>query len=164
MNEPKPQRSTRRQVAALAGFIAVCLAAGALGSMVTAPQIPEWYSSLNKPPWNPPSWVFAPVWTVLYVMMGVAGWLVWTKTSSPFGQAFRWFWIQLALNSAWSLIFFGLERPGLALAEILLLWLGIALTLAAFRRHSSVATLLLVPYLGWTIFAAYLNFTIWRLN
>ncbi len=97
-------------------------------------------------------------------MMGVAGWLVWKKVESPSGRVLRWFWLQLALNTLWTVVFFGLEQPGWAFAEIVLLWLAIAATLAAFRRRSGMAAFLLVPYLAWVGFAAYLNFTIWQLN
>ena len=164
MMRPGSERSGQHQAAVLAGFVAVCLAAGVVGSVATAPQIPTWYASLNKPSWNPPSWVFAPVWTTLYVMMGAAAWLVWRKVGGPFQRAFWWFWIQLALNAVWTFIFFGLEQPGLAFIEIVLLWLSIAATVSAFWKCSRAAALLLTPYLGWVSFAAYLNFTIWRLN
>jgi benzodiazapine receptor len=159
-----PARPGHQRLAALAGFVTICLAAGLLGSLATAPQIPTWYGTLNKPSWNPPSWVFAPVWTTLYVMMGVAGWLVWKKLDSARGLLFRWFWLQLALNTIWPFVFFGLKQPGWAFAEIVLLWLAIAATLAAFHRTSGTAAVLLIPYLGWVSFAAYLNFTIWQLN
>src|SRR5512136_1399985 len=105
---PGSERSGQHQAAVLVGFVAVCLAAGVVGSVATASQIPTWYASLNKPSWNPPSWVFAPVWTTLYVMMGAAAWLVWRKMGGPFQGAFWWFWIQLALNAVWTFIFFGL--------------------------------------------------------
>jgi len=148
----------------LGAFLTLCLGAGAMGSVATAPQIPAWYASLGKPSWNPPSWVFGPVWTALYVMMGVAAWLVWRKVGTAYGREFLWFWIQLVLNAMWSFIFFGLEQPDWAFAEIILLWLSIAATLWMFRKCSSLAVLLLTPYLGWVSFAASLNFTIWRLN
>jgi len=164
MMKPGSERSRRHQAAVLGAFVAVCLAAGVVGSIATTPQIPTWYASLNKPSWSPPNWVFAPVWTTLYVMMGAAAWLVWRKVDAPYERVFLWFWIQLALNTIWSFIFFALEQPGLAFAEIILLWLSIAATLGAFRKCSRVAALLLTPYLGWVSFAAYLNFTIWRLN
>ena len=153
-----------RQAVMLGVFLAVCLGSGAVGSVVTTPQIPTWYASLSKPPWNPPSWVFAPVWSTLYVMMSVAAWLVWKEVGTLRGRGFLWFWIQLILNASWSFIFFGLKQPGWAFAEIVLLWLSIAATLWMFRRYSSLAALLLAPYLGWVTFAAYLNFAIWRLN
>ena len=162
--KPGSEKSGRHQAAVLGAFVGICLVAGVVGSIATTPQIPTWYASLNKPSWNPPSWVFAPVWTALYVMMGVAAWLVWRKVSAPHERVFLWFWIQLVLNAIWSFIFFGLEQPGLAFAEIILLWLSIAATLGAFRKYSRVAALLLTPYVGWVSFAAYLNFMIWRLN
>ena len=152
------------QTAVFAGFLAICVAAGALGGLATSAKIPTWYASINKPSWNPPSWVFAPVWTTLYILMGIAGWLVWRQSRSLQSRALFWFWIQLALNTVWSFVFFGLERPGLAFAEIVVLWLAIVATVVAFRQWSGTAALLLVPYLGWVSFAAFLNFTIWRLN
>jgi len=158
------ETSKLRQTVMLGVFLAVCLGAGAVGSVATTPQIPTWYASLSKPSWNPPSWVFAPVWTTLYVMMGTAAWLVWRKVGAPYERVFLWFWIQLALNTIWSFIFFGLEQPGWAFAEVVLLWLSIAGTLRMFWKCSSLAALLLTPYLGWVTFAAWLNFTIWRLN
>jgi translocator protein len=157
-------RSARRHSAALLGFVAVCLTAGGVGSFATTPQIPTWYASLSRPPWTPPSWVFAPVWTTLYIMMGVSGWLVWRKSQSLHTRAFLFFWIQLGLNALWSFLFFGWESPGLAFGEIVLLWLSIAATFWMFRKWSGTAALLLVPYLGWVSFASYLNFAIWQLN
>jgi len=153
-----------RQTVVLIAFVTFCLGAGALGSFATTPQIPTWYAALEKPAWNPPSWVFAPVWTTLYVMMGLAGWLVWRAVGTARDHVFLWFWVQLVLNTAWSFLFFGLERPGWAFAEIVLLWLAIGATVWAFRTRSRVSVLLLLPYLGWVTFAACLNFTIWRLN
>ncbi len=125
----------------------------------------EWYASLRRPSWNPPGWVFGPVWTALYAMMALAAWLVWKR--GGFIQqrtALRLFLLQLALNAAWTPLFFGLHWPSVAFAEIVLLWLAIAATLAAFRRASRPAAWLLVPYLAWVSFAAFLNFTLWRLN
>jgi benzodiazapine receptor len=164
MTNPLRGRSALHQTAVLAGFLAICLAAGALGGLATSSKIPTWYASLYKPSWNPPSWLFAPVWTTLYILMGVSGWLVWRKSLSLHAQALSWFWVQLALNTVWSLVFFGLEQPGLAFAEIVLLWLAIIATVVSFRQRSGTAAVLLVPYLGWVSFAAFLNFTIWRLN
>lgn len=96
--------------------------------------------------------------------MGVAAWLVWKRTRTIHNRVFLWFWIQLALNTAWSLVFFGSEQPGWGFAVVVLLWLSIAATIGAFRNWSRTAALLLIPYLGWVTFAAYLNFEIWRLN
>jgi translocator protein len=147
----------------LAGFLLLCLAVGGLGGWITAQSVITWYPTLNKPEWNPPSWVFGPVWTALYVMMAVAAWLVWQKPAAT-RTALILFFIQLALNSLWSFLFFGARSPGLALIDILALWLALALTVHAFFKHSSSAGLLLLPYLAWVSFAAFLNFSIWRLN
>ncbi len=121
--------------------------------------------SLNKPIYAPPNWVFGPVWTLLYLMMAVAGWLVW---KSSVGTAKRReltiFGIQLLLNAVWSALFFGLHRPDLALIEICTLWLAILATVLTFKRHSSTAAALLVPYLVWVSFAAILNYGFWSLN
>jgi benzodiazapine receptor len=154
-----------RSLAALVGFVLVCLGTGFLGSIATARSLTDWYPSINKPSINPPDWVFAPVWTGLFVMMGVAAWLVWKRADfSVAWLPLTVFGVQLALNLLWSILFFGLQNPGLALAEIWVLWLAILATIWVFQDHSRTAALLLVPYLGWVSFAAYLNFMIWRLN
>ncbi len=152
--------------AALAGFVAICLLAGGLGGWVTAQSVVDWYPTLNKPAWNPPAWVFGPVWTTLYVMMGVAAWLVWKKDTHFSGVriALILFFLQLALNCLWSFLFFGLRNPALALIDIVLLLVALALTTWAFFSHSRIAGLLMVPYLAWVSFATFLNFTIWQLN
>lgn len=125
----------------------------------------EWYAGLAKPAWNPPNWLFGPVWTVLYILMAVAAWLVWRRQGLA-GAALPLlvFVVQLVLNAMWSWLFFGLQRPGVALAEILVLWVAILVTILLFFRVRSVAGILLIPYLLWVSFAAVLNFTIWRLN
>jgi tryptophan-rich sensory protein len=146
-------------------FIVLCLGAGALGAIATTPEIEGWYRTIDKPVWNPPDWIFGPVWTTLYVLMAVAAWLVWRPAG--FGAAalpLTLFAVQLLLNIAWSLIFFGLHQPGWAFAELVLLWLAIAATTAVFFRCSQLAGCLMLPYLAWVSFAAVLNFTIWRLN
>lgn len=121
-----------------------------------------WYASLAKPEWNPPSWIFGPVWSVLYLSMAVAAWLVWRKGGQ--GHALRLYIVQLALNAAWTPVFFGAHQLGAALLVILALWLAILLTLRAFWRISMPAGLLFVPYLAWVSFASFLNFTLWRMN
>jgi translocator protein len=146
----------------LAGLVALCLGVGAIGGAVTAPAVLEWYPTLNKPSWNPPSWLFAPVWTVLYVMMAVAAWLVW-KTGNSRAALTLWGG-QLALNLAWSILFFGARAPGLALIEIFVMWLSIAATIFLFAQKSKVAAYLMVPYLCWVSFAAALNAAIVMLN
>lgn len=157
---------TGHRLAALAGFVAVSLAAGAIGSLATAQAIPTWYPTLAKPAWNPPSWVFGPVWTTLYVLMGAAAWLVWQRSRGlrEVRVPMALFALQLVLNAAWSLIFFGLHALGAAFVEILLLWLAILATLLSFWRVRPLAGALLLPYLGWVSFASGLTYAVWRLN
>lgn len=120
---------------------------------------------MEKPAWNPPGWVFAPVWTLLYGLMALAAWLVWRRGGFAANRrALVLFLAQVALNAAWTPIFFGMRLPGLAFAEILLLWAAIGATIGAFRKVDRIAAWLLAPYLAWVSFAAALNFTIWRLN
>jgi benzodiazapine receptor len=146
----------------LVGFVVASFAAAALGGVVTGGSVRDWYPTLVKPAWNPPSWIFGPVWTVLYLAMAVAAWLVWRRVG--WGGALVWFAVQLALNATWSPVFFGMHRIGLALVNIVLLWLAIAGTTVAFWRVTPVAGWLFVPYLAWVSFATVLNFTLWRLN
>jgi translocator protein len=162
---PDKNMSLLRQWIGLAIFVAICFAAAGVGSLFTTPVIPEWYARLRKPPWTPPNWVFGPVWSALYLAMAVAAWLVWRKKGLA-GAAIPMtlFFVQLVLNVGWSFLFFGLQRPGLAFAEIILLWLAILATLIAFWHVALVAGLLLLPYLLWVTFAAALNFAIWRMN
>jgi len=149
-------------IVALAGFVAACFLAALTG--VRFPPGP-WYERLNKPAWRPPNWLFAPVWTVLYVMMAVAGWLVWRQAGfAGAGVALIVYALQLILNAAWTPLFFGLRRPDLGLVDIVLLWLSIVAAIALFFPISVVAALLLVPYLAWVAFAGALNFALWRLN
>jgi translocator protein len=160
VNLPAPSRI--RSAAGLAGWLLLCFFAAALGGLF-APG--EWYAQLKKPMWNPPGWIFGPVWTALYTMMAVAAWLVWRSGElSARRKPLFLFLLQLLLNAAWSPLFFGLHNPGLAFAEILLLWLAIISTLLVFWKLRRGAGLLLVPYLAWVSFAAGLNFTLWRLN
>jgi translocator protein len=152
----------RRKWPALGAFILACYSAAAIGGLFMPG---EWYAQLAKPEWTPPDWVFAPVWTVLYTVMAVAGWLVWrTRGLGGAQQAFTFFGAQLILNAAWSWIFFGRQQPGLAAIEIVMLWVAIAATIVAFWRIRPMAGALLLPYLAWVSFAAALNFAIWRLN
>ena len=147
----------------LAGFILLCLAIGSVGGFATQHSIDTWYATLNKPSWNPPNWVFAPVWTTLYILMGIAAWLVW-KTGDRVGLAMVLFFAQLGFNLLWSLVFFGLRSPGWALVEVVFLWSSVALTMLAFFGRQSTAGWLFVPYLAWVSFAAILNAAIWWLN
>ena len=150
---------------ALVVFLVVCFAAAGIGGAVTTPKIGGWYATLVKPTWNPPNWIFGPVWSTLYFCMAVAAWLVWRQGGVEQARVpLVLFGGQLALNVLWSCIFFGLEMPGLAFVELLVLGGAIAVTTVAFWRWSMVAGILFVPYLAWVSFAAVLNFTIWRLN
>lgn len=154
-----------RQVTWLIGFIAVCFTAAGMGAAATSNSVGGWYQTLAKPSWNPPDWLFGPVWTALFLMMAIAAWLAWRREGWTVSRvAMIWFGIQLVLNVLWSFLFFGMQRPDLALAEILALWLAIAVTVWMFRSRSRIAALLLCPYLAWTSFAVVLNFAIWRLN
>jgi translocator protein len=159
-----PVTTTTRWIG-LAVFILVCLGAGGLGAIATTPEIDGWYRTLAKPAWNPPDSVFGPVWTTLFILMGIAGWLVWKPAGfKAAAMPLTLFGVQLVLNVAWSWIFFGMHQPGWAFVEIVVLWLAIVATTLAFFRRSQIAGWLLVPYLAWVSFAAVLNFTIWRLN
>ncbi|MDT0529929.1 TspO/MBR family protein [Micromonospora sp. DSM 115977] len=150
-----------RQWWALLGFGAAVFVAAAIGGLGVQGTSAE-YASLEQPAWAPPSWLFGPVWSLLYAMIAVAGWLVWRRVG--FGPAL-WAWVaQLVLNALWTPLFFGAGRYGLAFAEILLMWVAIGVTVALFRRVSRPATLLMLPYWAWVTFAAALNFAIWRLN
>lgn len=143
----------------------IVFGAAALGAFATGAGVLDWYPTLDKPSWTPPGWLFGPVWTLLYGMMAVAAWLVWRGgETGPIRAPLALFAVQLVLNAAWSILFFGLRSPGAALVDIAALALAISATLAAFRRRSGVAAALLVPYLVWVLFAAALNFEIWRRN
>ena len=147
---------------ALAGWIALTFCAALTGFFI---QPAGYYASLAKPSWSPPAWVFGPVWTALYLMMAVAAWLVWRQGGWRAQRApLSLYLLQLALNALWTPVFFGLRSPGLALVVIVSLGAAIVLTGRAFRPVSRIASWLLVPYLVWVVFAAALNFSIWRLQ
>ncbi|MGL6180620.1 MAG: TspO/MBR family protein [Aestuariivirga sp.] len=153
----------RNQWLVLAGFIFVCLAAGFGASFATAPAIIEWYPTLNKPWWNPPNWAFGPAWTILYILMAIAAWLVWKQPKDTKG-ALILFFSQLALNFAWSFLFFGARSPWLGLIGVAFMLAAVAITTVVFWRITKPAGMLFIPYLAWTAFAAFLNLTIWRMN
>lgn len=139
--------------------------AGGLGSIFTASSVKSWYLTIEKPFLNPPSWIFGPVWTALFLLMGYALYLVWTSEGKGRKNlAYGAFALQLVLNIFWSVIFFGLKNPGLAFMEVLILWLAIVFNIFVFYRISRTSAWLLVPYLIWVTFAAYLNYSIWILN
>lgn len=146
--------------------IFLCLSAGGIGSAFTASAIPEWYSMLVKPSFSPPNWVFAPAWTLLYILMGLAAALIWQKglQNPKVRTALVIFLIQLILNMIWSVLFFGLRSPLYGLVDILFLWAMILVTIAQFSRVSIPAALLLIPYIFWVTFATGLNFGIFLLN
>lgn len=151
----------------LIAAVLVSEASGAIGALFTTPAIRAgWYAALNKPELSPPNWLFGPVWTTLYALMGIAAFLVWQKgwERRDVRTALGIFIGQLVLNTLWSIIFFGLRSPAGALTEIVLLWLAILTTIIAFKRISKPAAWLLLPYLAWVSFAAYLNLRIWMLN
>jgi len=144
---------------ALVGFIVItfCAPLLSIGSMPGA-----WYAALQTPSWNPPPWLFGPAWTLLYTLMAIAAWLVWKRVG--FSRPLVLYFVQLALNAAWTPIFFGAHQLGFALIEIVVMWIAILLTLLSFRRVNTTAGWLFVPYLAWVSFATVLNFTLWRLN
>lgn len=145
--------------------LAIAYFAAAIGSLATFPAIPNWYAGLDKPWFNPPNSIFGPVWTVLYTLMGMSLYLVWTaKTKHSKRAAYAWFGVQLVLNSLWSIVFFGLQQLWPAVAVIVLLWLSIAATIYFFWRISRRAAYLLLPYIAWVTFATALNISIAVLN
>ena len=150
----------------LAASIMFCLFAGLVGSFFTSPAIPGWFATLVKPAFSPPNWIFAPVWTILFVLMGISMYLVWNKglQNRDVRISLFIFDIQLVLNVLWSFLFFGLRSPFYAFVEIIILWVVIAFTIQNFLKISRTAELLLVPYILWVSFAAILNFYIWNLN
>jgi len=151
-----------RSVVALGACLALSFAAAAIGGFFLPG---EWYASLRKPSWNPPNWIFGPVWTALYTIMAVAAWLVW-KRGGFAGQRvpLSLYLVQLLFNAVWSPLFFGLRHTALAFADIVLLWLAVLATVIAFWRSRLLAGVMLLPYLAWVTFACALNFALWRLN
>lgn len=148
-------------------IVVTCLAVGYFSSLVTKSNIVTWFPTLVKPSFNPPNWIFAPVWTMLYIMMGIAAGLVWNRIDfekEAVKKALIFFAIQLALNALWSYLFFGLKNPMLALIEIVLLWLMIYETYIKFAKIDKIAGYLFIPYLAWVSFATILNASIWWLN
>lgn len=146
--------------------IAIPQLVGIFGSAFTISAIPTWYAALNKPEINPPNWLFGPVWTALYLLMGIAAFLVWKKgfENREVKIALTIFGLQLILNFFWTIIFFGLKNPLAAFIEIIVLWIAIMFNIVYFYKVSKIAAYLLVPYLLWVSFASYLNFSIWILN
>jgi len=158
-------RTRRHDWIGLAAFLALCFVIAGIGGAVTARSVGTWYQSLTKPTFNPPDSVFGPVWTLLYIMVAVAGWRVWRAHAAPEKQrAMAAYFVQLALNLGWSLIFFGARMIAVAAAEILLLLVTIAVTVVLFWRIDGAAAWLLVPYAAWVAFASVLNVALWRLN
>jgi tryptophan-rich sensory protein len=154
-----------KDILALLVSTAICFAAAGLGSQLTVVALEPWYAGLKKPAFNPPDWVFGPVWSLLYLLMAISAWLVWRQRErAAVRLPLALFGVQLALNVAWSGCFFYLQRPGAALSEIAVLWLAILATMLTFFRVNRAAGALLVPYLLWVSFASVLNFAIWRLN
>ena len=155
-----------RDIVRLIVSIVVCQLAGVIGAIFTTPAIPTWYASLNKPPFNPPNWIFFPVWTTLYTLMGIAAFLVWRKglDQRRVRVALGLFGIQLILNLAWTIIFFGLHSLFGAVIAIVFLWIFILINIVTFWRISSPAGALLIPYILWVSFAGLLNVSVWMLN
>ena len=177
INEARNQAQKQPQPAAFLLAMIAPFAIALIGGSATSTSVTNWYRTLKKPSWNPPAWIFGPVWTVLYTMMGVASWLVWRqgrqdidedgnslRTSVQARDALKVYGIHLVFNALWSIVFFGMRRIGWALAEIAVLWSLIATTTARFYRIRPAAGLLLLPYLLWATFASVLNFVLWRKN
>jgi tryptophan-rich sensory protein len=152
-------------IVALAGFLAVCLGVSAIGGAITATSVDTWYPTLAKPPFNPPDWVFAPVWISLYIMMAVAAWRAWrVSRGSARTAGMVLFAVQLVLNLTWSLLFFGFQQTGAALVEMIVLLAAIVANMTVFARMDRAAGWLFVPYVLWVAYALLLNASIWMLN
>ena len=158
--------TTKHQWLGLLVFVTVCFVAAGIGGMVTAPSIPSWYAGLAKPSWNPPNWIFGPVWTLLYVLMAIAFHRILSLAPGTPGRqtAIVAFSVQLVLNALWSVVFFGLHSPLGGIIVIALLWLAILASMARFARLDHFAAVLLSPYIAWVSFAALLNVALYRLN
>lgn len=153
-----------RQVLGLLGWLLLAFSAAAVGAVASA-NAAGFYAQLTRPDWAPPAWLFAPVWTALYLLMGIAAWLVWrVRGFRDARTALILFIVQLAANALWSWLFFAWRQGGLAFAEVILLWCLIVATILAFRRVNGLAAALMLPYLGWVTFASALTFSTWRLN
>jgi translocator protein len=150
------------EILKIAGCIILCLLAGIIGALFTTTGPNSWYSQLNKPSFNPPNWIFGPVWTILYIMMGIALYLAIRKKVSK--KAIIFFIAQLVLNTLWTIIFFGMHNLLIALIEIMILWIFILLTIIEFHKKSRAAAYLMIPYILWVSFATLLNIAICILN
>jgi len=155
-----------RNIVKLVVSIIACQCAGVIGSVFTTPAIPNWYAAIEKPAFTPPSWLFAPAWITLYLLMAIAAFLIWRKGLGEEGvkTALVIFLVQLVLNALWSLVFFGLQSPLYGMVVILVLWIAILLTIIKFFKLSTAAGALLLPYILWVSFASILNISIWVLN
>ncbi|MCC6914044.1 MAG: tryptophan-rich sensory protein [Rhodospirillaceae bacterium] len=160
----RPRFYVMRDILALIGFLAACFAVSGLGAFATAGSVGAWYQTLAKPSFNPPDWVFGPVWTALYILIAVAGWRVWRKMGFSDHKAFAAYGGQLALNLLWSVLFFGIQQPAVAMIDLIVLWIAIAANMILFARHDRTAALLLAPYILWVGFAGVLNAAIVVLN
>lgn len=160
------ERTRVRDIVEAVVAVLICQGAGLIGSVATFPSIPTWYASLEKPFFNPPNWLFGPVWTTLYTLMGISAFLVWRKgiRDRQVKAALGIFVAQLILNSLWSIVFFGLHSLLGGLIVILPLWVAILLSIVTFYRISKTAGVLLIPYILWVSFATLLNFSLWQLN
>jgi translocator protein len=159
-------KSFSNQTLIIIGFIVGSIILGTSGSIFTIPNIPTWYATLNKSPLNPPGWVFGPVWTILFALMGYSAYLIWSKKSKKIDVNYPLtvFAIQFGFNIIWSFLFFGLRSPAYGLVGIIVLWFTIYATISAFKPVSKLAAWLLVPYILWVTFASYLNFMVYLLN
>jgi benzodiazapine receptor len=161
----QPDRGGARKWLMLAALLLLVFIVATVGSAFTTPKIPGWYAGLNKPFFNPPSWVFGPVWTALYIAMAFAAWRVWLAPDSTLrSAALAWFFVQLFLNALWSPVFFGMEAPGIGLVIILALLAALAMTVRSFLAVDRFAGRTMMPYLVWVAFASVLNASILLMN